>query len=275
MLMIVSFSKILVPVDFTINTEVAMRKALDLCDKPNAAIHLLHISRISETNVVQLFNGELSGISSVKDKMDNLRSFILTIRKDISVFVWMIASATIEQSIVEKAKEIEPDLIIIGKNSHHTWMPFLNSVVPGRIAKKTGLTVLTVKPGSIGHDIRTVVVPIGKQFDDNKIAVIRALRKKFRINIRLITFIDDHENDTTLPGALIHVYRALKTNPATNVSYDVLKEKNKTKAILRYCEKVNADLLIINSQTETRAGWLNKHISDVLPKRSKTQILAV
>lgn len=147
----VSFSKILIPIDLSVNTEVAIRKALELCE-PGAVIHLHHVSKISETH-------------------------------------------------------INPPII--------------------------------------------------------------------HIHIRLVTFLDEHKGDKSLPAPLIRIYRTLKTNPAINVSCYVLKEKNKAKSILDYYELVNADLLILNSRTETRAGWPNQYISDVLPKKSKTQILAI
>jgi nucleotide-binding universal stress UspA family protein len=50
-----SFKTILVPVDFSINTEVAVNKALEVADKEGATIHLMHVlsdrvSRLSLQN---------------------------------------------------------------------------------------------------------------------------------------------------------------------------------------------------------------------------------
>jgi hypothetical protein len=59
------------------------------------------------------------------------------------------------------------------------------------------------------------------------------------------------------------------------VEYAALYGSNKAKAILKYAEKVNADMLLVYPEVETKIGWLNTHISDVLPPASKVQVLAV
>jgi nucleotide-binding universal stress UspA family protein len=252
------FSKILIPVDFTINTEVAIRKGMALCDSSDSSIHLLHV---------------LAKKGSSKNQLEVLKKLITNTRPDIFVDVWIEEKRSIESSIIKNAVKINADLIVIGKNSHHSFFPFLNTVFPARVAQKTGITVLTVKPGAKDHTIKTVVVPVGEQFRNNKVDVINALRKKFPINICLVTFLEGDEK--VIPASLLNAYRQLKAIPAMNITYQVLAGRNKMKAILSYCEKVNADLLIVNAVSETRVGWLNQHISDVLPVGSKTQILAV
>lgn len=251
------FSKILIPVDFTINTDVAIRKAVALCDGADSSIHLLHISRKKVSR---------------KSQLEVLKEIIIAARPGVDVSI-SIEKGPIENLIIRKAIQVNADLIIIGKNSHHSWLPFLNTVFPARVAKKTGITVLTVKPGAKDHAIKTVVVPVGEKFPDSKVEVINVLRKKFPIHICLVTFFEGDEK--VIPLSLLNAYRRLKVIPSMNISYQVLTGRSKAKAILSYCEKVNADLLIVNADSETRVGWLNKHISDVLPVESKTQILAV
>lgn len=252
------FSKILIPVDFTINTEVAIRKGMALCDATDSSIHLLYVS---------------GKRAEAKNKLEAWRKVITDTRPDVVVDVRIEEKGPIENSIIKNALKLHVDLIIIGKNSHHSFLPMLNTVYPAKIAQKTGITVLTVKPGAKDHTIKTVVVPVGEQFPNNKVEVINALRKKFPINICLVTFFEGDAK--VIPASLLNAYRQLKAIPAMNITYQVLAGRSKMKAILSYCEKVNADLLIVNSATETRIGWLNQHISDVLPVGSKTQILAL
>lgn len=279
----VKFSTILVPVDFTVNSEVAIKKALTLCEGNDVVIHLLHIPKISATNIINFYQYYSSYDSKIphttlqraKEKLDKLQLYIHTIKKDISVVTWVSFDSSVEASIIDRAKKISADLIVLGKNSHHSWLPFLNTVVPGKVAKKTGIPVLTVKPGANNRQIKTVVIPIGKQFPERKIAIIHTLRKKFRIRICLVTHLHTEDDPQFLPASLLNAYRFFKTDASNNVDFEVLKGKNKARSILKYCEKVNADLLIVNPESETRIGWLNKHISDVLPVQSKTQILAI
>jgi hypothetical protein len=77
------------------------------------------------------------------------------------------------------------------------------------------------------------------------------------------------------PSALLQVYQWLKTSIHCPVEYAVLEGQNKAKSILDYAEKVNADILLIHPESESRIGWLNKQISDVLPPASKIQVLTL
>lgn len=279
----ISFSKILIPVDFTVNTRIAIRKALSLCEGTNAAIHLLHVINERPARLFSIhqyfannsFSSDHIGLQACRENLEKYRTYILSIRRDIEIAEWITIQKSIEEAIIEKSKEISADLIVIGTNSHHSWLPFLNTVVPATIAKKSGVAVLTVKPGSVNDAIRTVVVPVGEGFPYNKVAAINALKKRFRFQTRLVTFRSTQDGAVIVPGSVLNAYRILKNNPDSQVSYEVLYGTNRAKTILDYCNRVNADLLILNPETEMKIGWLNRQIPDVLPVHSKTQILAI
>jgi hypothetical protein len=59
------------------------------------------------------------------------------------------------------------------------------------------------------------------------------------------------------------------------VEYAVLGKGNKARSILKYAEQMNADMILLNAETESRIGWWDRHISDVLPPGSKMQVLAI
>jgi nucleotide-binding universal stress UspA family protein len=281
--MTINFSKILIPVDFSVNTRVAIRKALFLCEGANTAIHLLHVmpGRPAKYSIIHQFfarysySNDQSDIKACREKLEQYRNYILSIRPDIEIATWITIQKSIEEAIIEKSKNIGAELIVIGTNSHHSWLPFLNTVVPATIAKKSGIAVLTVKPGAVNDPIRTVVVPVGDGFPYNKVAAVNALKKRFRFQTRLVTFRSNQDGAVIVPGSVLNAYRVLKNNPESQVSYEVLHGNNRAKAILDYCARVNADLLIVNPDTEMKIGWLNRQIPDVLPVHSKTQILAI
>lgn len=265
------FNTILIPVNFTVSTEVAIQKALTLCPEPGTTFHLLYVCGTRPGSLFYPDSLMQKKEIAAGARMDHLVAQTQGKRDDIYISGSVIPG-DIETVIALKAKEINADLVVIGKNSHHSWLPFLNTVVPSRLAKKTGIAILTVKPGSIDHPIRTVVIPVSDHFPEKKMAIVNSLRKKSWITIRLVTFTGRADSP---PQSLLHAYRFLKNNLGNDVSCKVLHGSNKAKAILRYCEKVDADLLIVTPESETRVGWLNKHISDVLPVESKTQVLAI
>ena len=276
------FNTILIPVDFTINTTVALQKAIVMAEGGNINLHLLHVTKIKSPHLKRFYRSCPNQSFSPKDpisrqateKMEQLKGYILDKNRNIQVLTSVCYGTSVEHAVRTKANEIGVDLIIICKNSSHSWLPFRNTLEPGRIARNTHRPVLTVKPGSIDQTIKTVVVPIGNQFPDNKVAMVDALNKKFRMHVRLVAFCTRGDL-APIPAALLNAYRVLKSKPLNNVSFDLLTGTNQPRSILKYCKAINADMVIVHPGSETRIGWFNKQISDLLPVKSKTQILAI
>ncbi len=207
------FRTILLPVDFEINTEMAVKKALELSDPGQTVIHLFHVqkpsmpwSSIWEKDIFQA-NGEVK----IPGKLLQWKRLIEENYTDVKVTVGVVYSMKIEKAIIEKAKEIKADIIVIGKHSSHRWPTLMNTVFPNNIAKATGYPVLTFKPGSIYTKLRSIVMPVGPEVPQRKVDLIIALKHKFRITIHLVTVISKKQNANKFSGySLLETYRYLK-----------------------------------------------------------------
>lgn len=278
---------ILVPVDFSDNTELAISKALEFCPETNgnSTIHLFHVQRILSGGIPSFLTHFVSGYtqqqfsSDTKNFTNQLEKLKVTIqkdRKDINVACWVGFGDPIQESIIKKARLLSVDLIIIGKKSHHSIFPFLNTVIPSKLAAATGIPVLTAKPGSFNQEIKTIVVPVSDQFPEAKLEMLAALRNGSRPQIRLVIFKEDGVSLIEARQQLLNAFRTIKNQLLNSVNYEVLEGRNKAKALLKYCNKIGADVLIVYPGAETRVGkWMNSQISDLLPSGSKTQILAI
>jgi nucleotide-binding universal stress UspA family protein len=268
--MLQSFKNILVPVDFTRNTEVAINKTLELIDdEEEAQVHLLHVSR----------NGYSFKKEVHPDGEKKLKEWKLAIEDEhphITVLISIEEGASVQNAIKKKAKSIGADLIVIGQSSTHHWLSVLKTVLPMRLAASIQIPVLTVKPGALHNKPKTVIVPIAEEIPDIKINALELLCKKSRLNVHLVTFVDGKNVPSEFSAStLLQVYQWLKAKLHCPVEYAVMHGSNKAKAILRYAEKNNADILLVYPKKETQLNWWNQHISDVLPADSKVQILAV
>jgi hypothetical protein len=105
---------------------------------------------------------------------------------------------------------------------------------------------------------------------------IAALCKINRLKVHLVSFMTGENVPVQFSSsALLKLYQWLKDTLHCQVEYTVLHNDNKARAVLLYAEKVNADMLLVNPVSETRIGWMNRHISDVLSPDSKVQVLTV
>lgn len=277
------FQTILVPVDFSINTDTALEKAISLCI-PGGTIHLLHIHRINHSfrsYLSQLLHGYtrqemITQQSALAQRMQQLSNKIRLKSPGIAISTWLSFGKSVEETIICKARKIQADLIIVCKNASHTLAPFLNTVVPSRIAQKSKVAVLTTKTNSPQMDIKTIVVPVGTQYPGEKLQLLTAFQKGKRLKIRLVSFGSGKLASPASGQYLLQALRTLKQINPLPVECDVLDGKNVGLELLRYCQRVGADVLIVQSGKETKInGWFRGHIADMLPTDSFTQILAV
>ncbi len=275
-----SFKNILIPVDLTLNTELAVNRGIELADDATI-IHLLHVQHPYVPGLAWgvgrfLAYNDDSSNGDVNEKLQQWKWSIEDSAKKVSVCTWIVYGEPVQRAIQKKAIQIGADLIIIGKSSHHSWFPFLNTVIPSEIVRKTGISVFTVKPGSLESKIRTVIVPIAGEGPVNKLNAITTICRKFRVKVHLVTFMNDkNESLSVYPSHLLQAYQTLKSSACTQVQYSVLHGKNIAEALVEYAERIGADVLLVHPESETKIGWLNKHISDVLPRDSRIQVLTV
>ena len=278
------FRTILLPVDFEINTEMAVKKALELSDSTDTVIHLYHVQKpVSPLNSIFASIRSNSSIlkNFVKDelhyKLNQWKELIETNYSNVKVIASVENSHYVQKAIIQKAKETKADLIIIGKHSYHKWFTFLNTVFPNKIAKTTGCPVLTFKPGSIYTKIRSIVVPVGPEVPQRKVELIAALKQKFRITIHLVTVISKKQNANEFSAySLLETYRFLKDTVQCPLDHEVLHGENIAKSAFDYAKNIKADMLLVEPELETKlSSFPLKHIIDELKPNSKLQILAV
>jgi nucleotide-binding universal stress UspA family protein len=273
------FRTILLPVDFEINTEMAVKKGLELSDPGQTVIHLFHVQKPAMSwNSIrgnEIFQAD--GETQIPSKLIQWKGLIEENYPDVKVVADLVYSMKIERSIIEKAKEIKADIIVIGKHSHHNWLPFRNTVFPNNIAKATGYPVLTFKPGSIYTKLRSIVVPVGPEVPQRKVDIIISLKQKFRITIHLVTVISKKQNANKFSGySLLETYRYLKDVVQCPLDHEVLHGENVAQSAFEYAKSIKADMLLVEPEAETRlSSFPTKHIIDELKPNSKLQILAI
>lgn len=274
-----SFKTILIPIDFSINSEVAVNRALELAD-PTAHIHLVHV--LNDFAHLKFIKGRKSLPHKITDPAEasatlyEWKHLIKEILPDAQVSTWVIAGESIQHTINKKAREVNTDLVVISKTSHHSWLPFFTTLSETEVAEKANTAILTVKPGSLHKKIRTIVVPVDDEMPEHKTEIIASLCRKAKIKVYLVTFMPGANTlQNSSASSLLQTYQWLKNVLHCHVEYSVLQGYNKAKALLAYAEKIEADILLLNPKSETKIGWPNRHISDALPSQSKVQVLMV
>jgi nucleotide-binding universal stress UspA family protein len=244
---------------------------LEIIGPDEATVYLLHVcasksSRLTE-NVLEKGPAEM---------LEQWKNSIMETKPLVTVHNEILFGSPVQQYIISKAVEWQVDVIVIGQKSNHSWFPFLNKVMPVELSDESRCAVLTVKPGALRNKIKTLVMPVSGSVSSHKTEAITTLCRKFKLKIHLVTFMDeDHSLAEFSASSLLKVYQWLKASMRCPVEYAVLQGDNKAKAILDYSKKVEADILLLNSNSESRIGRWKGHIPDVLPAASRMQVLTV
>jgi len=276
-----SFSNILIPVDFSINTEIAVQKALWFAGQGNTTIHLLHVINTTPhvggfyvhgfSMSLPLTTSSLKTLSETR--MEEIKCRILDSASNTAVTIRVVKNEPIQDTIIHFASKLQTDLIIIGKNKNHNWFPFLKTINANAVSTQTKSAVLTVKPGGISNKIKSVVIPIGITKPERKIELLSAVTGSNRPRIHLVIFFKKDDPDKC-HSVFLETYRTLSEYLHYPVEYEILTGSNTAKIIYDYARSVRADMLILNPDEESEINSISgMQTNDLIKPNSRLNVL--
>lgn len=270
--MAATFDEILIPVDFSFNTEIAVKKAVELVGSEETVIHLLHVVRPAKKTKNQF------RVWVAERDLQQLKYTIQQFGPNMRVKIHILLGHSVRETIIECAFMLNPDLIIVGKqNNHRRWFGS-GTVSPDIVAKRTNCPVLTVKPGSLDNRTRVIILPIRDFLPERKLEWAVLLAKRFKAQVHLLAVGEEAEpKDGLLSQTFLKAYHHLREKLHHPVEYSADTRHNPAKAALSYAELIMADMILVNPQTESGVSGFTgfRHISDLLARDSRIQVLDV
>lgn len=151
----IKISKILVPVDFSEGSELALRYAATFASEYGAQIHLLNVIEEEVLHAGNLSDPLETSGKWHEQNQKQLEKFVPAKYSEFDI-IKKVQGGLVYESIINYAKENEISLIIIGA---HGKTGFIDSWLGGNsyeIARKSPCAVLTVKPQGRGFVEKTV-----------------------------------------------------------------------------------------------------------------------
>ena len=145
----IKINKILVPVDFSEGSELALRYAATFASEYGAQIHLLNVIEEEVLHAGNLGDPLETSSKWHEQNMKQLESFVPAKYNDFDI-IRKVQGGLVYETIINYAKDNEIILIIIGA---HGKTGFIDSWLGGNsyeIARKSPCAVLTVKPQGRG-----------------------------------------------------------------------------------------------------------------------------
>ncbi len=270
--MAIAFNSILIPVDFSINTQIAVKKAAGLVGADKAVLHLLHVLKPGKLAKHQFKRW------AVEKELEQLEESIRADHPAIRVKTHVLRGPSVQRLILDCAAMLKPDLIVIGKQNNRRRWSIFPRISPDAIARKSNCPVLTIKPGSSGSRTRVIVIPIRDFLPERKLEWAVLLARRYKAQIHLLAIQDHPEpRDFALPQVFLKAYHHLREQMHHPIEYSASGRHSPARAALNYAERIMADMILVNPETESGVagftGW--RHISDLVGKDSKIQVLDV
>jgi nucleotide-binding universal stress UspA family protein len=222
-----SKGNILVPIDFSEQSHVALGQSYNLAKHTNSTIVLLYVNDGSEKDP--------------QPKLDALGQEV-AVKSGLPART-MIVKGNVYKQILKVAEQVDAAFIVIGYSS---------SDVVKKLLKRSPCPLITIKGKDHRNGCENIVLPLDLTKETRQ-KVVKAIEfaKFFKSTIRVISvrLIQDRKHENKLIAYSHQVQRYIKSKfvPCT---IKTLEGTDIAKLVIDYAHEVNADLIMIMSQQE-------------------------
>lgn len=163
-----ALAKILCPVDFSANSELALDYALSLASQHGATVSVLHVlpEVLADPDVYPYLSDPVLPSGETRERaFEQLGTFVhRALQRDIGVNV-MLEDGDIVDTVVGQAQKPDVDLVVLGTHGRRGLARLLMGSVSERVLRQTTTPVLTVSPKAEtpppgGIPFKSVLCPI-------------------------------------------------------------------------------------------------------------------
>lgn len=249
-------SKILIPVDFSETSMLAIKHGAFVAQYTKGDVYLLHVinSNYSRQNVflpiVQLTD-PMAFEKKIEGKLSDLAN---DIRHEYGVNVDCIIKTGIPANeIIDTVKEIEASLVVMGT---HGYSPLEELVIGSnalRVITKANCQIMTMSKEADHKGYNRIVIPIDTSAHSRqKVVYTLELAKQFSAHVYAVALLGpDEEKDKPAMELILHQIEKLAKEKNVTYTSEVLSNlNNRATATVKYAEKVGADLMVIMSDQD-------------------------
>lgn len=238
-------SSIVVGTDFSNGSYMALELAIDIANKMKTDVKLMWVKREKK-----LFTDEQleSAIHLAEEKLRQLHD-TYSPRLTGGELKWEIRSGKVAQVLGDVAREENAPMIVCGTNGASGFERYFMGSTAVRIVQDSPCPTLTVREGFDFHkQLENIVMPIRVNPNSRqKVPFTAEVAKIFGSTIHVLGLIDDPIYKDELRAYIAQTEKFLKTEGVNYIS-KVKRYRNYCDTVMAYSEKINADLVVINTE---------------------------
>jgi len=249
-------NKILVPIDFSNQSLIALGQSYNLAREYDAEILLLHVLEEGSIRPRIVVAKHLSEMKKAAQKALN-RLAEETSRKSHTVVDTMVAKGKVYEKITEVADMVDALLIIMGCSSKKKVEEWFIGSNASRVIRESTCPVITIKGKHHRNGCKNIVLPLDltKQTKDKvNQAIEMASLGSYKAAIRIVSVLESKDEFlfNRLSEQMEQVKNSIKKHGVECTSEIIKAKEGETPAhcIINYANKVDGDLLMIMTQQE-------------------------
>jgi nucleotide-binding universal stress UspA family protein len=276
-----TYSKVLIPVDFSETSMLAIRHAAYFAETTHAHVYLLHVvnSHYMSQNmfipVVNLKQSEVEGKAAEK-----LEQLAQDMRKEYKVNIdCIIRSGTPASEVVRVAKELSASLIVMGTHGYSPIQEIMIGSVALKVLTRSSAPTMVMSSAATHKGYSKIVLPIDNTVNSRqKVNYSLEFAKRFSAQVHAIALVGtDEMDDKPAMELVLHQIQTLAKEKAVSFHSEVLTGvKNRATSTIKYAEKAGADLIIIMTDQDAElSGFFLGPYSQQIIHLSKVPVIAI
>lgn len=269
--------RILVPTDFSIYAENALKAAAQLAKKNQAEIVLLHMLELPNQMSDAVSAGKsipevMFFIEKAKEKFTEIfdRPFL----EGIQVTEYIQFEKAFD-GVLKFVEKNNIDLIVMGSHGAAGMEEVFLGSNTEKIVRLSEVPVLVIKNEADQLEIKTIV--FASDFSNEAkipFSKLKTLAAKFDAEIKLVTICTPNSFKTTSEANFL-MQSFVREFDLSNYSIALYNETNVEKGIMKYADEVDADLIALYTHGRTGfAHFFNGSITEDLANHSQKPVLS-
>lgn len=274
--------KILIPIDFSATSKLALEHAANLCKKFNSELHLIHIFKNTSADVLP----NISATDAYSNSTEGLKTLVANELNSIGEkfsskynvgYNVEIREGSVSKEITKAATEVKADMIVMGTHGVSGVEEFFMGSNAYRVVTTSPLPVLTVQGHADLTGYENIVLPIdSSQHTRDKVSQAVTFAEAYGSTIHILGLVKDEEDEQQEEKEInlkIKQVKELLSNKDIKFTFKKIEGNNIAESTLKYSESVDADLTIIMTDQENYTGFFVGPYAQRIVNHSKTPVL--
>lgn len=275
------FTQILVPVDFSPKSKMAVEESAELARLYECDLHLLYVLPL--TPFTSLASGEIP-VTTVYDMVDNsgeaerklleLCAFVRSKSGNRFPVHHACVPGTWNRSVIEYITEKNIDLVVTGQKSTLPGKRKI-SLNPDIIAERTMVPVITIPSNKRLTRLFSIVIPVTEFLPVKKLMYGIYLGSRHGTTIKLLA-VEDEKSHASVQHYLKKSYQLIRDNCTVKVELETVRHTNVAAAVHDFAKAHEVDLIILNPGTQTRMpGFFSSVLGRFIQKYAAPPVMTV